>query len=297
MKVGMVGLDTSHCVAFAKLLSGSGSDYSIPGVDLVAAYPGGSELFSLSRDRVKGYTDELRTTYGVTICDSIEDVVTDVDAVLLESVDGRQHLEQFRKLAVGKPVYIDKPITVTTAETRELMRLAESTGTPVMSCSSLRFAAGITDLVHEGELVVSCEAFGPAAVLPDYPGLFWYGIHSAEMLFALMGTGCRSVQGLPYDTCDVLVSEWSDGRIGVMRGTRFGENAFGCVVHSTGGVRVGLAADTPPFYYLLLKEIVRFFETGISPVKLEETYEIIAFLQAADQSKSHGGAIAYLDPL
>ena len=125
MKVGMVGLDTSHCVAFAKLLSGSGSDYSIPGVDLVAAYPGGSELFSLSRDRVKGYTDELRTTYGVTICDSIEDVVTDVDAVLLESVDGRQHLEQFRNLAVGKPVYIDKPITVTTAETRELMRLAD----------------------------------------------------------------------------------------------------------------------------------------------------------------------------
>ena len=95
IKVGMVGLDTSHCPAFTRILNDASNPYHVPGAQVVGAYPGGSAQFSSSRNRVEGYTQELRDKYGIPIYDSIPALVADVDALLLESVDGRQHLEQF----------------------------------------------------------------------------------------------------------------------------------------------------------------------------------------------------------
>ena len=289
LKIGMVGLDTSHCVAFTGLLNDDTHPYHVPGARVVAAYPGGSDAFSLSRNRVAGFTERLHDEFGVAMVDSIPDLARDVDAILLESVDGRQHLDQFRQLAVGKPVYIDKPLATSTEEARALIALAAETGTPVMSASSLRYAAGIADLVPPDETVVSCEAFGPAAILEDYPGLFWYGIHSAEVLFALLGAGCQSVRTLAYPETDVVIGTWADGRVGVLRGTRFAKGNFGCVVHTDAGTRVGLAQSTPPYYAFLMQQVMRFFQTGISPIPVEETFAIIAFLEAADASKVQDG--------
>lgn len=289
LKVGMVGLDTSHCPAFTRILNDESNEYHIPGARVIGAYPGGSELFSLSRERVEGFTAELRDGFGVKIYDDIPSLVQDVDALFLESVDGRQHLEQFKQMAVGKPVFIDKPLTTSLAEAQDLVRLAEETDTPIMSCSSLRYAAGIADLLDEGEQVVSCEAFGPAALLQDYPGLFWYGIHSAEILFSLMGRGCKAVRCVEYPSMDVVIGEWEDGRLGMMRGTRFPKSAFGCVVHTDAGAKCSLAAHTPPYYFLMLKQVIGFFETRTSPIDTQETLEIIAFLEAADKSRAQGG--------
>jgi len=293
MKIGMVGLDTSHCPAFTGLLNDKNHEYHIPGAKVVGAYPGGTTAFSHSHTRVQGYTEQLRDQFGVQIYDSIPDLVEDVDAILLESVDGRQHLEQFKQMAVGKPVYLDKPFATSTADAIEIARIAKESGTPVMSCSSLRYAAGIADLAQDAE-VVSCEAFGPAALLDDYPGLFWYGIHSAEMLFAFMGAGCQRVRCIAYPDVDVVIGEWQDGRIGILKGTRFERGQFGCVVHTAQGTEVAVAGSTPPYYYKLLQEVIPFFQTGVSPIEIQETLDIVAFLEAADVSRDQGGAVVAL---
>ena len=125
MKIGMVGLDTSHCPAFTGILNSADNEYHIPGGKVIGAYPGGSEQFSNSRNRVQGFTEQLESEYGVIMYDAIPDLVDDVDAILLESVDGRQHLEQFKQMAVGKPVYIDKPFTTSVAEAVEIIKLAQ----------------------------------------------------------------------------------------------------------------------------------------------------------------------------
>ncbi len=290
MNVGIIGLDTSHCVVFSELMNDASQEYHVPGVRVACAYPGGSQAFSLSHQRVPGYTNDLRSRFGVTICDSIADVVRAVDAVMLESVDGRQHLEQFRQIAVGKPVFIDKPFATSTADARAIIAVARETKTPIMSCSSLRYASGVADLNPAGEKVISCEAFGPAQILPDYPGLHWYGVHSAEMLFTHMGAGCASVRCVSTPDMDVAVGQWADGRIGVLRGMRVGKYDFGCVLHTADATRLSLAVGKPPYYYLLLQQVVRFFETGVSPIPIEETFGIVAFLEAADTSKEQGGA-------
>lgn len=289
IKVGMVGLDTSHCTAFAKMLYDVENEYHVPGAEIIAAYPGGSDRFSLSRERVQGFTEELEQAYQVALYDDIRDLAQDVDAIMLESVDGRQHPEQFRQMAIGKPIFVDKPFAVSTGAAREMIELAKETHTPIMSCSSLRYAAGIADLIAPDEQVVSCEAFGPAPILGDYPGLFWYGIHSAEILFSHMGPGCRVVRCIAHQDLDVVIGEWEDGRMGIVKGTRFDKNAFGCVVHTDAGARCGIARSSPPHYYSLLQSVVAFFRTGVSPINIDETLDIISFLEAADTSRELEG--------
>ena len=292
LKIGMIGLDTSHCPAFAKLLSEEENPHYVEGGRVVAAFPGGSEQFSLSRNRVAQYTTQMRDEFGVEILDSIEAVAERCDAILLESVDGRQHLEQFKVLAkYGKPVFIDKPLTCSTEEARQIFELSAKTNTPVFSASSLRYASGVAEL-GDGEKVHGCEAFGPMAILDDFPGVFWYGIHSADVLFSKMGTGCKEVTVTRTEQADVIAGVWEDGRIGTLYGFRFpGVNSFGATVFTEKGVRQGVALGTPPWYASLLKEILQFFRTGISPIAEEEMLEIIALLEAANISRETGETV------
>jgi hypothetical protein len=297
LKAGMVGLDTSHCRAFIDILHDPDGPYHVAGVRVTGVYPGGSQQFSLSRDRVKNFTTEITNRFPIPIYERIPDLVEDVDVLFLTSGDGRQHPEQFSQMAVGKPVFIDKPFAVTTADAASMIRQAADTGTPILSCSALRFAEGIAELAQSRQDILACEAYGPAPILPDYPGYFWYGIHSAEILFLLMGGGCQSVRTLSADQMDVIRGAWQENRTGLVLGTRFEGYEFGCVVHERGGARLGIAKNTPPYYACLLKEVVHFFQSGQSPVDVWETYQIIAFLEAANQSRAENGASVPVAPM
>ena len=109
----------------------------------MAAFPGGSPDLPTSIDRVPGFTEDVKKL-GVEIVDSIDALLPKVDAVLLESVDGRPHLEQARPvIKAGKPLFIDKPVAASLADAMEIFRLAEEADVPCFSSSSLRFSPGI----------------------------------------------------------------------------------------------------------------------------------------------------------
>jgi len=295
LRIGMIGLDTSHCPAFANNLHGKDQPHHVEGGRIVAAVAGGSREFSLSRDRLAKYTAELTGRHGVRLYDSIAEMAGQVDAIMLESVDGRQHAEQFAQLAeAGKPVFIDKPLACSLADARRIADLSAASGVPVMSCSAIRYAAGVAEL-HDKGRAFTCEAFGPASILPDYPGLFWYGVHGAEVLFSFMGRGCRKVRTVSGADIELVVGQWDDGRLGTVRGFRKPElKQFGCTLTTDGGVFCGLVRNDPPYYALMLREIMAFFLTRRSPIDLAETVEIVAFLEAADRSRQQGGAVIAL---
>jgi predicted dehydrogenase len=167
LKIGMIGLDTSHCPAFVKIINDADNEFYVSGAKVVKAFPGGSELFSSSISRVEGFTNDLKGL-GVEICDSIEATAEGMDAFLLESVDGRQHLEQFKILAqYGKPIFIDKPFACCFEDAKAIVELAKEKNIPIMTASAIRYAKGI-DILHDGSKVEACEAFGPMALLDDY---------------------------------------------------------------------------------------------------------------------------------
>lgn len=289
MKIGMIGLDTSHCPAFVKLLNDPANEFHVPGAKVVKAFPGGSQKFSLSHSRVGQFTEELKAL-GIQICNSIEETAEDMDAFFLESVDGGQHLEQFKLLAqFGKPVFIDKPLACSFADAKAIAEIAREKHVPLMSASAIRYAKGIYDLLDADETVQACEAFGPVELLADYRDYFWYGIHSAEILYAMMGKGCKKVQTFNTEKIDVIVGIWEDGRIGTLKGSRVGADNFGCTVTTNKITKSGPASYEIPYYALLLKKVIPFFQTGKSPIAIEESLEVIAFLEAASQSLANGG--------
>jgi predicted dehydrogenase len=221
---------------------------------------------------------------------SIDALLEKVDVVLLESVDGRPHLAQaIPVLRARKPLFVDKPVAGTLADAVALFELARKLNVPCFSSSSLRFSKGILGMRHDEKVgkVVGCEARGPCSLEPHHPDLFWYGIHGVETLFTIMGTGCAAVSRVETEGTDFVVGRWSDGRIGTYRGIRAGASGYGATVYGEKGIAQSGGYDG---YAPLVVEIVKFFKTGKPPVSAEETLEIYAFMEAADESKRQGGA-------
>lgn len=288
-EVGIIGLDTSHVIAFTTSFNDPEHENHVPGLKIVAAYKGGSPDIPSSADRIEGFTKTLTEKFGVRLYDTIEEMCQNVDAVLLESVDGRPHLEQVIPVfKAGLPVFIDKPIAGSLKDAIEIYRLAQKYEVPCWSASSLRFDDGIARLARAdiGELK-GAISYGPATREPHHPDFFWYGIHPAEALFTVMGPGVKTVSRSFTPEHDVVTGIWNDGKMGVLYGIRNSKADYKVIAFGTDQI---LEEKRKGGYGPLLKEIVQFFRTGNAPVSLEETIEIFAFLEAADESKRKGGS-------
>jgi predicted dehydrogenase len=287
IRVGVIGLDTSHAPAFAKLMNDPKDDASLAGCRVVAAYPPGSPDIKSSTERVPAYTEEYRKM-GIEIVDSIPALLEKVDCVLLESNDGRPHLEQVLPvLRAGKPCFIDKPIAGSLTDAVLIFEASRHYRTPVFSSSSLRYVAGAQD-ARSGKFghIVGCDAFSPASLEPTHPDLFWYGIHGVELLFTTMGVGCETVVRIHTPGTDVVVGTWKGGRVGTFRGIREGKGGYGGRAF---GSKENADLGTYAGYKPLVVDIVKFFKSKEPPVAEEETLEIYAFMEAADESKRRGG--------
>ncbi len=292
-KVGMIGLDTSHSISFAKLLNAPDVGDTFGGYKIIAAYPRGSSDIKESVDRIPEYTNKIKE-YGVEIVDSIDELLKKVDAVLLVTNDGRLHLEQAKAVIhAGKPVFIDKPLTASLKDAIAIFDIAKQYNVPVFSSSALRFVENLQQ-VTKGKYgnVLGADTFSPAPIEKTHPDLFWYGIHGVEILYSAMGIGCKSVSRIHSDGTDVVIGTWKDGRIGVVRGTRTGLHEYGGTIYTEKeNVTVGKGEG----YKNLLKAIADFFKTGVPPVSSAETLELLAFMEAADISKWKKGRPAGIE--
>lgn len=299
LRVGIIGLDTSHVIAFTKLLNDAKSPEHVPGVRVVAGFPGGTADNPSSANRVEEYTKQLVDAWGIEIVPDIPTLLEKVDAVLLESVDGRPHLEQLRPvLKAGKPVFVDKPLAGSLEDAKEIARLVKESKVPCFSASSLRFYPGVARLRGDAAVgeILGCDVASPCHLEEHHPDLYWYGIHGVEMLFTLMGPGCESVTRVTTKDFDLVVGRWSDGRIGTYRGIRKGASPYTATVFGTKGVAVSDPVRGS-LYRPLVEEIVRFFKTGEAPVSMDVTLEMFLFMSAADESKKRGGCPVKLSEL
>lgn len=284
-RIGIIGLDTSHSIAFARLLNANREQYS--NFEIVTAYPYGTKTIPSSTDRIPQYIEDVQK-FGVKIAKSIKDLLQQVDYVLLETNDGRLHLEQAKEvIKAGKPLFIDKPIAASYQDAAEIFALSEKYNVPFFSTSSMRYIDGMEDVVAgKYGKVLGADVYSPALFEPSHPDFFWYGIHAVEMLFTAMGAGCKSMSRTHSQDVDILVGVWDDGRLGTVRGTRQGKRAYGGTIYCENG---NVTLDTFSGYDPLLKKIVDFFETKSLPFDSQETLAICAFMEAADISKENQG--------
>lgn len=288
IKIGIIGLDTSHATAFAKLFNDPKAEGDLAGFRVVAAYPKGSLDIPSSVNRVPQFT-EAAEKMGIEIVPSIAALLEKVDAVLLETNDGRPHLEQaLQVFKAGKPVFIDKPLAGSLADCLAIYQAAEDYKVPVFTSSSLRYVRSAQE-ARNGSLgkVIGCDTYSPCSLEKSHPDLFWYGIHGVELLFTVMGPGCTTVTRANTPGTEVVVGIWDGGRIGTFRGIRAGKPGYGGTVF---GSEKNQALGSYEGYRPLVVEIAKFFRTGEPPVSAQESIEIYAFMEAADESKRNGGS-------
>ena len=285
IRVGLIGLDTSHVVAFTKIINDPKATGPLASAKVVAAFRGGSLDIPSSANRIKKFTKTLTEDYGLKLYPSIAELCKNVDAVMIESVDGRPHLRQaIPVIDAGLPVFIDKPMAGSLADAIFIFDYASEKGVPIFSSSSLRYGKA-TQAARNGTLgkVSYAETFSPASLEVHHPDLFWYGVHGCESLFTVMGMGCESVIRRTTDEGKIeVVGTWKGGRTGIFReGKGYGGSAKGTKGEGPVGGHDGYAP--------LVVEAIKMFQTGKMPVAPQETIELFAFMAAADESKRREG--------
>jgi hypothetical protein len=286
-RIGMIGLDTGHCVAFTKSLNDPLAGDKYDGYRVVAAVPEGTDLIEDWKKRIPEFTAEVKS-HGVEIVNSIPELLDRVDVVIITCIDGNKHLEQaLPVLKAGKRLFIDKPFAASLSDAYAIVEAAKHYNVPMFSSSSLRYINGVNEIALEeiGD-VIGAETYSPAHIEEHHPDLFWYGVHGVEILFTIMGTGCKYVSRSHTEGADVVAGIWEDKRIGTYRGIRKGKGGYGGTIYGEKKIAV---LGTYPGYNPLLEKVVEFFSTGIVPVTADETLEIFAFMQAAEESKKKGG--------
>jgi len=289
LAAGIVGL-SPHSMAFSQFLNDEGKSEDLKGLRIASLFhPPGNPDVEFSNEQLKEYEAAVRAA-GVSIVGTMEEMLTGVDVVLIETNDGRPHFEQIEPvLKAGKPVFLDKPVAQELQSVVKIFQAAKAYDVPIFSSSSLRFKANAQE-VDQGtsdKIVMGADVYSPAPLEPSHTDLFWYGIHGVEMLYTVMGPGCKEVWQVKHtEDEDVVCGAWHDGRIGTFRGTRYGKYDYGGSVFTDKGV---MELGGFEGYRPLVVKIVEFFRTNISPVPVEETLEIYAFMEAAQKSKEADG--------
>ena len=285
-KVGIIGCDTSHTLAFTKIMNVDKADFCRD-FRVAVAYQWGSRDIPSCTNRYEKYLAELKGN-GVELVPSIAELLAKCDVVCLETCDGREHLAQAEEVfKSGKLVFIDKPIAEDYAHAKAIYELGKKYGAKYFSSSALRYPDEVQDLVAgKYGKVTGGDFFSPYEVEPTHGRYSWYAIHGFEPLVAVMGRGAESVRTTCVGDSEIVVVRYRDGRLATLRLNRKSWN-YGGLVHTDKGKPVVLPGYQG--YECLLKRILEFFRTGVVPVSNEETLEIFAIMDAAETSYNLNG--------
>lgn len=286
LRIGMVGLDTSHAGSFSEVLNGPDSHQRAARV--VCAFPGGAPDWDLSWSRIEGITAQVKGM-GVEIVDTPEAVAERSDLIFITEVDGRMHpalLE--RVVSQGKPVFVDKPFATNVKDAARMLALAETSGIPLMSCSALRYAEALTTALSDesGGAIMGVDVFGPMALQDAAPGLLWYGVHGLEIVMRVMDAGCRKIQAVTCETGEAYTMTWNDGRIATYRGLRKSHSGFGAVIHREKSFQlVDMASGGQTYYVSMLDAILCSLPQGHSDVPAAQMMEVVRLMEAGNQAR------------
>ncbi|NQV23712.1 MAG: Gfo/Idh/MocA family oxidoreductase [Rhodopirellula sp.] len=290
LRLGIVDLDSSHSVEFSRRFNHAGVDREqwVEGAQVVAAWSGGSVM---APERISAFQAELESI-GVGIVGSHEQLMEQIDGVLILSLCGDCHLARARPFLEAKiPTFVDKPFACSISDAREIVELAQQNDTTLLNSSALRFSREVKESALQNQQlgrINGAITYGPAKRTDGNPGLFHYGIHSVELLFELLGSGCETVSTTWSEDAEVVTGVWADGRIGTVRGNRTGMTSYGFVAYCEGGV-VSETVSTRFAYRNLCREIVRSFESGQPSVSHESSLDVVRFVLASLQSERSGG--------
>ena len=297
IKVAIIGLDTSHSTAFPGLMA---DPETKPEIKIDSMQPTRCLRFDTpfqskeGLDKRQAYLESI----GVEVGTDFDWAVEDCDAIMLVINDPSYHLQYFEKCAkLGKPIYLDKPMAGTVADTRKIYQIAKENNVRFFGASSLRFDIDLEETLEKSDInVKSAVIWGPVGVAAAGSSIVWYGVHTFEMLERIMGVGAESVTVVNDEKGHICTVAYPDGRRGIVELTRKAYR-YGALLRDDEANEVMVrVSGRVPFYARLIKHIDKFFRGDDSAgVPLEESLEIMKLLEAADISSTTGKTVYLKD--
>ncbi len=281
LELAIIGLSPQHPRSFSQLINEEN--------------PNGEGLNGVARismvwDRDRAAAEAFAAEAGLaTVLDEPTSALGRADGVLVLEDPGDTHLELARPyLEAGVPTFVDKPFALSVEHAQEMIALAQTHNTPLMSSSALRFAREVLEFkAQEKELVGDLRV----AVATGPNELVYYGIHAAELFYTVMGPGIAWVRNEYTDEYDIVHVRYTDGRAVTMQIIRSARYGFLLNVYGTEGKAEIAVRDASFFYAEQMRAVVRMIQTRENPIPHAEMLEIIGMLVAARQSGETGGRV------
>jgi virulence factor len=286
-RLGCLGTDSSHLAEFARRIAQL-NDAGQTRCRVTTFWSDGQP--DMPAEQVAQWESEA-VKLGARRAASRDELLGDIDGVLVLAVNGNKHFDlAIPCLERGLPTYIDKPMTCDAAQARTLLETSKRCKARCYSASSLRFAREVTALPREAiGQIVAIDATGPGELNASMEGLFFYGVHTIEMVDALFGTaGVERVRAWADDARHRVELAYHDGRSASIRLERRGSYDFAATVHGTKALHQ-FKVDFAGVYDRLVDGMCRFFEGGPAPASLEAIVENIAVMEAGNRSLKQGG--------
>lgn len=299
IRFGLVGTNTSHAPAFARIYNGTVEQpAALEGGKIVAVWGDEqSDARAMREQRRLPSAHELAATYQIAmVAAEPGDMIGQIDAVLVvdDTGLGAHHGPLARQfIAAGIPTYIDKPMTLDLREAIALFDLAQQHNTPLMSASALRYARELADLQEHSENIGTLSS-----VVSVGPGdWFNYGVHAVEMYQTLVGPGARWVHCFPSDKRDVVVIGYDDAPTVVVETLRDAGYVFHLTAYGSSGWAECEVKDFDAFYTRMMAAVLEMARTRHSPINRADTLEVLAVLHAAVRSAETGTRVLLTDVL
>jgi len=228
------------------------------------------------------------------VVDRAEDVIGEVDAVLVATDKGFEHVARARPFVeAGLPVFVDKPLCDNRADLATFSSWIAQ-GRPITSSSALRYAKEFAPY-HR-----STHEFGELRHIGMTMAKKWetYGIHALEAVYPILGPGFETVRNIGDDTRNVVQLTHRDGVEVTL--TVIADMAGGSGMLTLAGTKGGTqlrSLDTYSAFKSQLDAYVTFLRTGKPPVPFAETAELMKLVIGGIESREQGGRTIFLSEL
>jgi predicted dehydrogenase len=254
----------------------------------------GAKVTHVWTDNPADAVDVAKVALIPNIVERPEDVIGKVDAVLVATDKGFEHVERARPfIEAGIPVFVDKPLCDNRADLAQFSKWVAE-GKPLISSSCMRFAKEFVPY-HR-----ATHALGKLRHVSATMAKSWeaYGIHALESVYPITGPGYVSVQNIGDATSNIVHLRHRDGIDVVLQVTKDMSGGFGML--TLAGTSAGLQlkfSDTYHAFRTQLVGFVNYLRTGEPPVPWAETQELMRLVIAGIESREQGGRKVFLSEL
>lgn len=230
----------------------------------------------------KGVTSEQWCEkMGVEHCDTIAEVIEKSDVIIVLAPDNCERKEDLCReaLASGKPCFVDKPFGTDLMSAKRMFAIAEESGTPVYTCSALRYAQEYNDV--DRAAIKSLVAMCPQNSYDNYI------LHALEPAMMLMQEPAARAMAVKHgDDFYSVTIEMESGRYIVISSFNYDSPYMMNISIPTRNQIIDCSYDFWIYHY---KTMIEFFKTGVEPISHKETLQIAAAREAGKKSIALGG--------